>query len=400
MNLMAILICGVLTQNETVDYSPEQARRLLELHNESIRAFEVDLLCTSVQYFTTDIPTDFAPSTQLKKAAEFKALSLENVIRKSEHSRQMFLNDSRGVLPMRRIEVYGPENDQPQNVFAFDGSIRRSHQPAREAGIIGGPPKDFSVYAGIGKDYLEIIGLTYRGRPITDYFQSPSITVTNDGSQLLIEAFDGVTSGNIPMNGYRIWLDPSRGTCPSRFEHYQVIPKMQDDLEIGGDGIEHVLYNCVVEDFLHIKDSIWVPARALTTQHKINWKPGKGGSVSPLRLYDITATVDIAKSTWNKTLSEQDFVFDFPPATRVRNELLGVDIIVGKEKAGSNIDDLLAHAASVIPVDSSSRPLAKGGMAIVRPNSMFVRATMILNGAILCAMIVFLVWRQMVRREP
>ncbi|QDV49717.1 hypothetical protein [Gimesia fumaroli] len=397
MDIIRTLLLAMLIQGDgsSAEYSPEEARHFINLRNQSVRSFDVDLSSVTMQYFTTDLPKDFTPSTRLKKKSEFRPLSPEDAISHTSHFHQMFLNDSNGVHPMRRIEVYSDDDKTFLNVLAFDGSNRRVLQPAQETGLIGGPAKDYSVYAGIGEDYLEILGFFYRGQPIVNYFQSPSIKVVKDDSLLLVEAFDGPESGNVPMNGYRIWLDPVRGMCPTQFEHYQVYPKIFNSEEIGGDDVKHVRYKRVIEDFLQLEDNIWVPIKALTTQNKIEWTPGKSGSVKVLKLYDTTAIVNAEKSRWNKGVDEKDFAFDFPPATRVRNELLGVDIVVGKQSAGRNIDELLANAASVIPVD---HPRYVKSTIKDKTNWNRLHLLLLLNGAILCACIIYVLMRRHRRR--
>lgn len=381
-----LLLMQIQGVGRSLEYSPEQARNLIEVRNQSVRSFDVELSCEIVQCFTTDVPEEYVPGS-IKSTPAYTPLDPADVIHGEACFRQMFLNNSNDVRPLRRIESY--VDGKLQQRFAFDGSIRRSFQPAHETGLIGGPPDDYGVYAGIGKDYLEMIGFSYRGRPIVGYFRSPAVKVFNDHSQLLVEVFDGPESRNVPMNGYRIWLDPAHGMCPTGFQHYQVIPKFYDSKDIGGDDLEHVTYSCTATDFLQLDDGTWVPVRALITQSMIDW-PREDGGLREVKLYDITAVVDVAKSRWNEGVSEEDFVFDFPPATRVYNELLGVHFVASKEGAGSNIDDLLEHAASVIPAGGSAAPVAD------RSGTMF--ALMLVSGTMLFVIVIALIVRH-VRRQ-
>jgi hypothetical protein len=154
MHAAAVVIIGFIVQGgQPSSYSPAQARRLIELHNASVRTFDVYVTCDVRQHFTTDLPDDFAPSTPLEKAPAFRQLGPSDTVRWSEQSRQMYYNDTQGVHPKRHIEAYARGDNTVASVLAFDGSVRRAFQPSREAGVIGGPPTDYAVYAGVGKDY-------------------------------------------------------------------------------------------------------------------------------------------------------------------------------------------------------------------------------------------------------
>jgi len=336
--------------------SVASALKLLEQTSAAITSYDVHLTA-EIRFFVTTRRTVRKRIGKFRvQTGKFVDLPPGEVSVRSVVYRQAYQRLGKASQPKRRVEQIDPKSGEVLSVTAFDGKVRRSFHPPKKSGLVGGPPgKDFS-WCWLGCDYMEVLGLAYRGRAMVELLTGPQTMLLDpeeDRGLLLVHARPRPEATRIPYDGYRVWLDPEHGMMVKRFEHYQIMPERVLGQYVGGDGKEYVFTRLRVDRFMKIEDGGWVPVEAkVETFQTRGQRAGKKNS-------EVRISVEAEKSAWNVPLPDRLFTLNFPPGTHVTNMLLGIEIVVGSRAAGENLDRLIAEAKRVVPLKESSIKYAK-----------------------------------------
>lgn len=277
-----------------------------------LRGFSVEYEIAAARCFETD------------KHGRMTALPSDKWVTERILYRHLFSRQEDGNPPLQRVDVLNPENEAvPLSKRSFDGDVRRSWYPGEGSGLVGNAPDRNHRFFSQGHDYLDYLGHSFHRIGIEENFSIGDAELSSDKEgRVVLHSPPRFTT--VPGNGYRLWLDPNRGMALFRFVRYQIIPRELNGVKLGGDGKEHIADDIVIEDSSEISPGVWVPIRATRTL-----SVSRGRRVGE-KNYLLVLSLSPGKCRWNPPLNQRDFAFDFPPGTKVHNELLRADIVVGR----------------------------------------------------------------------
>lgn len=222
--------------------------------------------------------------------------------------------------------------------FAFDGDRLRSLNKLANAGKIGPLDRTFQDWQTplvlLGK------GIGYEpSRDLADLLIKPTYDGVEDDLVVIQSPYsDASLPDDYPLK-CKAWLDPRIGFLPRKIELY--------------DGNRHVRkMSIVVSEFKNYASGVWVPTAGEYTCFKSTKDPKKsdpgsgGGSENEGRPANETAWVEkpLGMGTWyfefepstvsvNQTFDEDEYRFEFPASTHVRDTERDTVIIVGGESS-------------------------------------------------------------------
>jgi hypothetical protein len=249
-------------------------------------------------------------------------------------SRQV--RDARG---RRHIEERNPATGQVETVITFDGEIRRSLVEKTKHGYLG-PPSGH--YIGDDEDYINFYANVFGHSPLASRLRREGTRLIDDPAHPLSTVIDSppLVGRGQSVFGYTVWLDPEHGMLPSQIEI-----KQRD-----ADGDVLLSGRMVIREFTRLENGAWAPVKAVTTRFV------KSGPLKGSASQEAVATVDIARSTWNKPLADSLFTIAFPPGTSILDDLRKVTFVTGNPQREANLDRLAAQARNVMDNAPSAPP--------------------------------------------
>lgn len=345
---MLFLLMGPIVV-ESSELSIEQVYELMERNTKAVRSFDVNMTVERRRLFKR-VPSQDGKGQIVSVSADEAAVT-DFVFR------QVYLKRGNGNEAKRRVEQFDPNNGKTISNEAFDGDILRTFYHSQNSGLIAWQNEWPSNKPYFPRDYLMFLRPSYLHVSLSALLKWNRATLKKDGDLLLLDGPQPPDGQNIPITNFRAWLDPAHGMSVKRFECNQIVPKMFRGIDLGGDGKERPRYRFAVDEFHRIESGIWVPIRVSSTIYA-----SRGPRAGDIHEENV-AVVDTENSRWNTSLEDDVFAVDYPPGTRVYNELLSVDIVVGKKPAGKHLDDLLTNAKTVIPASEHGKDVVVAWLA-------------------------------------
>jgi hypothetical protein len=137
--------------------------------------------------------------------------------------------------------------------------------------------------------------------------------------------------------GFKVALDPRRGMMPAVIEVLQPVK-----------GVLQLYRRMTVNQWKDLGNGVWVPTKATT--HIFYLDNGTNPDFHGQVANEIVLTVDEARSSWNKSVSEGTLRNPLPAGTKVMDTERGVQYVTGKADPGVNLADLAKHARDVAPI--------------------------------------------------
>jgi hypothetical protein len=231
----------------------------------------------------------------------------------------------------RRIERLDPTDKRIISITVTDGEIARGYVPDKGSALVQ-PSDSFKLIEG--EDYLTFYLRAHNDLDWTSMFRQRNNATLQVGEQLGLDA-NPQPNTDIPYArwGFRVRLDPAHGLMPTTLERFEVI-----------DGHPFTHRQTRVEEFAKTADGIWVPIRVKTTTFL-----NRAGPLWAQPAAEITATVNIQKSNWNRNNSDDAFVLPVPAGTHVADLSRNTSYFTGKRDPGTNLKDLAANARNMMP---------------------------------------------------
>lgn len=137
--------------------------------------------------------------------------------------------------------------------------------------------------------------------------------------------------GRLPMSGVHVGFDPQHGFLPALIEEYRI-----------RDGKRIVFWRTRIESFHQVSGG-FVPLKTVTQVFET--RPlGPMGQILAIQ----TVSVDLDRSTWNRTVPDRRFDISIPAGVRVIDNVRNVRFLTGKSDPGQNIDTLISNAKEAI----------------------------------------------------